>query len=163
MGRGPHFWPIPTVHPARPNLAVRAPWVACRHVGPVCQSNERVGSSGCGDDGWDLHVRSFFSPQFSDPPLPLSVDRIAGPDSSGKPFQPLPPCLSIPSPNHIDRARQHNRLVAPICAPPVPRGRENQISSSRHGEIVGEAHQFRSYLDFFAVYLGDARAHLIEP
>jgi hypothetical protein len=62
MGRGPHFWPIPTVHPARPNLAVRAPWVACRHVGPVCQSNERVGSSGCGDDGWDPHVRSFFSP-----------------------------------------------------------------------------------------------------
>ena len=89
MGRGPHFWPIPTVHPARPNLAVRAPWVACRHVGPVCQSNERVGSSGCGDDGWDPHVRSFFSPQFSDPPLPLhSVDRIAGPDFSGKPFQP---------------------------------------------------------------------------
>jgi hypothetical protein len=58
MGRGPHFWPIPTVHPARPNLAVRAPWVACRHVGPVCQSNERVGSSGCGDDGWSPPVTS---------------------------------------------------------------------------------------------------------
>jgi hypothetical protein len=61
---------------------------------------------------------------------------------------------------------------SPRTKPPVSRGRENQICavvdslvhpSNRHGEIVGEAHQFRSYPDFSAVYLGDARAHLIEP
>jgi hypothetical protein len=64
----PHFWPIPTVHPARPNLADRAPWVACRHMGPVCQSNVGVGSSGCGDDAWGPAVSrtSYFLPRGPD-------------------------------------------------------------------------------------------------